>query len=57
MCKEISQFLQAGQEVIARIRIIVQCIIQEQNIWEAYKILELFCEFVLAHVPIIERQK
>ncbi|KAK2458766.1 hypothetical protein P8452_05311 [Trifolium repens] len=55
MRKEISQFLQAGQEPIARIR--VEHIIREQNIWAAYEILELFCEFVLARVPIIENQK
>ncbi|CAJ1977525.1 unnamed protein product [Sphenostylis stenocarpa] len=55
MCKEISQFLQAGQEAIARIR--VEHIIREQNIWAAYEILELFCEFVLARVPIIENQR
>ncbi|MED6194499.1 hypothetical protein PIB30_029147 [Stylosanthes scabra] len=55
MRKEISQFLQAGQEAIARIR--VEHIIREENIWEAYEILELFCEFVLARVPIIESQK
>lgn len=55
MRKEISQFLQAGQEAIARIR--VEHIIREQNIWAAYEILELFCEFVLARVPIIESQK
>uniref|UniRef100_A0A0R0EAJ0 IST1-like protein n=1 Tax=Glycine max TaxID=3847 RepID=A0A0R0EAJ0_SOYBN len=55
MCKEISQFLQAGQEAIARIR--VEHIIREQNTWAAYEILELFCEFVLARVPIIENQR
>ncbi|KAI9078527.1 hypothetical protein K1719_039465 [Acacia pycnantha] len=55
MRKEIAQFLQAGQEPIARIR--VEHIIREQNIGAAYDILELFCEFVLARVPIIENQK
>ncbi|XP_061339490.1 uncharacterized protein LOC133286143 isoform X2 [Gastrolobium bilobum] len=55
MRKEIFQFLQAGQEAIARIR--VEHIIREQNIWAAYEILELFCEFVLARVPIIESQR
>ncbi|KAJ4847927.1 hypothetical protein Tsubulata_031370 [Turnera subulata] len=55
MRKEIAQFLQAGQEAIARIR--VEHVIREQNIWAAYEILELFCEFVLARVPIIESQK
>lgn len=55
MRKEIAQFLQAGQEAIARIR--VEHVIREQDIWAAYEILELFCEFVLARVPIIESQR
>ncbi|KAF3431876.1 hypothetical protein FNV43_RR26612 [Rhamnella rubrinervis] len=55
MRKEIAQFLQAGQEAIARIR--VEHVIREQNIWAAYEILELFCEFILARVPIIESQR
>ncbi|XP_009804183.1 uncharacterized protein [Nicotiana sylvestris] len=55
MRKEIAQFLQAGQEAIARIR--VEHIIREQNVWAAYEILELFCEFVYARVPILESQK
>ncbi|KAM3270355.1 IST1 [Capsicum chacoense] len=55
MRKEIAEFLQAGQEAIARIR--VEHIICEQNAWAAYEILELFCEFVFARVPILESQK
>ncbi|KAI3467083.1 hypothetical protein Pfo_023746 [Paulownia fortunei] len=55
MRKEIAGFLQAGQEAIARIR--VEHVIREQNTWEAYEILELFCEFVLARVPILESQR
>lgn len=55
MRKEIAQFLLSGQEPIARIR--VEHIIREQNIWAAYEILEMFCEFVLARVPIIESEK
>ncbi|CAN4112922.1 unnamed protein product [Withania somnifera] len=55
MRKEIAQFLQAGQEAIARIR--VEHIIREQNVWAAYEILELFCQFVFARVPILENQK
>lgn len=35
----------------------VEHIIREQNIWAAYEILELFCEFVLARVPILESQR
>ncbi|KAL6529225.1 hypothetical protein OROGR_014848 [Orobanche gracilis] len=55
MRKEIVDFLQAGQEAIARIR--VEHVIREQNTWEAYLILELFCELVLARVPILESQR
>ncbi|KFK44522.1 hypothetical protein AALP_AA1G267500 [Arabis alpina] len=55
MKKEIAHFLQAGQEPIARIR--VEHVIREMNLWAAYEILELFCEFVLARVPILESQK
>ncbi|KAL6010885.1 hypothetical protein ACLOJK_001327 [Asimina triloba] len=55
MRQEISQFLQTGQEAIARIR--VEHIIREQNILAAYEILELFCEFVLARVPVLETQR
>uniref|UniRef100_A0A7N0ZXV4 IST1 homolog n=2 Tax=Kalanchoe fedtschenkoi TaxID=63787 RepID=A0A7N0ZXV4_KALFE len=55
MRKEIAQFLQTGQEAIARIR--VEHVIREQNIQAAYDILELFCEFVLARVPVLESQK
>ncbi|CAM8954128.1 unnamed protein product [Rhodiola kirilowii] len=55
MRKEIAQFLQTGQEAIARIR--VEHVIREQNIQAAYDILALFCEFVLARVPVLESQK
>lgn len=55
MRKEVAQFLQAGQEPIARIR--VEHVIREQNICAAYAVLELFCEFLLARVPILESQK
>lgn len=55
MRKEIAQFLQAGQEPIARIR--VEHVIREQNVWAAYEILEMFCEFVLARVPVLESQR
>ncbi|CAM8951434.1 unnamed protein product [Rhodiola kirilowii] len=55
MRKEIVQFLKTGQEAIARIR--VEHVIREQNIQAAYDILALFCEFVLARVPVLESQK
>nr|XP_029122334.1 IST1 homolog isoform X1 [Elaeis guineensis] len=55
MRREIFQYLQTGQEAIARIR--VEHVIREQNILAAYEIIELFCEFVLARVPILETQR
>ncbi|KAF9586801.1 hypothetical protein IFM89_039980 [Coptis chinensis] len=55
MRKEISQFLQTSQDPIARIR--VEHVIREINMQAAYDILELFCEFVYARVPILETQR
>lgn len=55
MRKEIFDYLRTGQEAVARIR--VEHIIREENIMAAYEIIELFCEFVLARVPILEAQK
>lgn len=55
MQKEVAQFLLAGQEATARIR--VEHIIREQNILAAYEILELFCELLAARLPIIESQR
>ncbi|KAJ4796736.1 Regulator of Vps4 activity in the MVB pathway protein [Rhynchospora pubera] len=55
MRKEIFQYLRTSQESVARIR--VEHIIREQNILAAYDVLELFCEFVLARVPILESKK
>ncbi|CAA7402071.1 unnamed protein product [Spirodela intermedia] len=55
MRKEIAQYLQSGQESISRIR--VEHVIREENVSAAYEVLELFCEFVLARVPILEAQR
>ncbi|XP_020596617.1 IST1 homolog [Phalaenopsis equestris] len=55
MRKEIAQFLQTGQEAIARIK--VEHVIREQNISAAYEILELFCEFLIARIPVLEAQR
>lgn len=55
MRKEIAHFLLTGQEAIARIR--VEHVIREQKIWDAYEILEMFCEFILARIPILESQR
>lgn len=55
MRREIAQLLQTGQEATARIR--VEHIIREQNIMDAYEIVELFSELVAVRLPIIESQK
>lgn len=55
MKKEIAQFLQAGQEATARIR--VEHVIREQNILAAYEIVELFGELLVVRLPIIEAQR
>lgn len=55
MKKEIAQFLQAGQEATARIR--VEHIIREQNVLAAYEIVELFSELLVVRLPIIEAQR
>ncbi|KAK8914217.1 hypothetical protein KSP39_PZI024041 [Platanthera zijinensis] len=55
MRREIAQYLQTGQEAIARIK--VEHVIREQNISAAYEILELFCEFLIARIPILEVQR
>eukprot|EP00252_Welwitschia_mirabilis_P015389 TRINITY_DN3382_c0_g1_i1.p1 TRINITY_DN3382_c0_g1~~TRINITY_DN3382_c0_g1_i1.p1 ORF type:complete len:693 (-),score=175.94 TRINITY_DN3382_c0_g1_i1:439-2517(-) len=55
MRREIAQLLQSGQELTARIR--VEHIIREQNIMDAYEIIELFCELVAVRLPIIETQR
>lgn len=55
MRREIAQLLQAGQEATARIR--VEHIIREQNIMDAYEIVELFSELVTVRLPVIESQK
>lgn len=55
MRREIAQLLQTGQEATARIR--VEHIVREQNIMDAYEIVELFSELVTVRLPIIESQK
>uniref|UniRef100_A0A2K1YT06 Uncharacterized protein n=1 Tax=Populus trichocarpa TaxID=3694 RepID=A0A2K1YT06_POPTR len=51
MRKEIAQFLQAGQEAMARIR--VEHVTRKKNIWAAYEILELIFGCLLHDSDII----
>ncbi|KAH7331458.1 hypothetical protein KP509_20G034500 [Ceratopteris richardii] len=55
MRRELAQTLESGQESKARIR--VEHIIREQNIMEAYVILEHFCELIIVRIPILESQR
>lgn len=55
MRRDLAQLLQSGQEASARIR--VEQIIREQNMMAAREFIELFCELIVARLPIIESQK
>jgi vacuolar protein sorting-associated protein IST1 len=55
MRRDLAQLLQSGQEASARIR--VEQIIREQNMMAAHEFIELFCELIVARLPIIESQK
>lgn len=55
MRRDLAQLLQSGQEASARIR--VEQIIREQNMMTACEFIELFCELIVARLPIIESQK
>ncbi|KAI5057546.1 hypothetical protein GOP47_0027561 [Adiantum capillus-veneris] len=53
--KELAHLLENGQESTACIR--VEHIIREQNIMDAYEILEHFCELLIVRMPIVEIQR
>ncbi|XP_059066929.1 uncharacterized protein LOC131050106 isoform X2 [Cryptomeria japonica] len=53
--RDLAQLLQSGQEPSARIQ--VEHLIREQNIIGAYDFIEIFCELIVARLPMIESQK
>ncbi|KAL3825237.1 hypothetical protein ACJIZ3_021266 [Penstemon smallii] len=55
MKREISQLIESGQDQTARIR--VEHVIREENMMAAYDLLEIYCELIVARLPIIESQK
>uniref|UniRef100_A0A7C9ATI4 IST1-like protein n=1 Tax=Opuntia streptacantha TaxID=393608 RepID=A0A7C9ATI4_OPUST len=55
MRRDVALLLQSGQDATARIR--VEHVIREQNVMAANEILELFCERIVARLPIIAKQK
>ncbi|CAN6183185.1 unnamed protein product [Urochloa humidicola] len=55
MRRDIAALLRDKQEDTARIR--VEHVIREQNFMAANEIIELFCELIVARLPIIAKQK
>ncbi|KAL8265530.1 hypothetical protein R6Q59_023660 [Mikania micrantha] len=55
MKKELAQLLEAGDDRTARIR--VEHVIREEKMVAAYDLIDIYCELIVARLPIIESQK
>ncbi|CAI9100518.1 OLC1v1037639C3 [Oldenlandia corymbosa var. corymbosa] len=55
MKRELAQLLESGQDQTARIR--VEHVVREEKMMAAYDLLEIYCELIVARLPIIESQK
>ncbi|KAH6818284.1 hypothetical protein C2S51_001887 [Perilla frutescens var. frutescens] len=55
MKRELAQLLESGQDQTARIR--VEHVIREEKMMAAYDLVEIYCELIVARLPIIETQK
>lgn len=55
MRRELAQLLQSGQDQTARIR--VEHVAREEKMMVAYELIEIYCELIVARMPIIESQK
>ncbi|KAJ8750970.1 hypothetical protein K2173_016151 [Erythroxylum novogranatense] len=53
--RELAQLLEAGQEQTARIR--VEHVVREEKTMAAYDLIEIYCELIVARLPMIESQK
>ncbi|GMI94857.1 hypothetical protein HRI_003155000 [Hibiscus trionum] len=53
--RELAQLLVAGQDQTARIR--VEHAVREEKTVEAYNLLEIYCELIVARMPMVESQK
>ncbi|KAK6248661.1 hypothetical protein QUC31_020226 [Theobroma cacao] len=53
--RELAQLLESGQDQTARIR--VEHVVREEKTVAAYNLLEIYCELIVARMPIIEAQK
>ncbi|CAL9186365.1 unnamed protein product, partial [Musa hybrid cultivar] len=55
MRRDVAMLLESGRDETARIR--VEHVIREQNVMAANEIIELFCELLVARLPIIAKQR
>ncbi|XP_068648166.1 uncharacterized protein [Aristolochia californica] len=55
MKRDLAQLLATGQEQTARIR--VEHYVREEKTLAAYDIIQVYCELIIARMPIIESQK
>ncbi|KAK9032101.1 hypothetical protein V6N11_056384 [Hibiscus sabdariffa] len=53
--RELAQLLVEGQDQTARIR--VEHVVREEKTVEAYGLLEIYCELIVARMPMVESQK
>ncbi|KAI9112255.1 hypothetical protein K1719_016778 [Acacia pycnantha] len=53
--RELAQLLQSGQDQTARIR--VEHVVREEKTMAAYDLVEIYCELIVARLPMIESQK
>lgn len=53
--RELAKLLESGQEQTARIR--VEHVVREEKMMAAYDLIEIYCELIVARLPIIESQK
>lgn len=53
--REVGQLLSSGQDQTARIR--VEHVVREEKTIAAFDLIEIYCELIVARLPIIESQK
>lgn len=53
--REVAQLLESGQDRTARIR--VEHVVREEKTKAAYELIEIYCELIVARLPMIESQK
>ncbi|XVF34982.1 hypothetical protein REPUB_Repub18cG0105400 [Reevesia pubescens] len=53
--RELAQLLESGQDQTARIR--VEHVVREEKTVAAYNLVEIYCELIVARMPVIESQK